>query len=183
MIKFKEEKTQENLIILKNDLKSLINKVGINILIDKPEIIYAILDTIKKEYKEENNEKEIPNKHSKQINEIKEKIKANDYNDWYKAAMSNDAHTIINYLSAGIDINVRNIEGRTAVHFAIYNNSKDVVYTLLTYNDKIRLDYEDVTGNTIYNIDNIKYYIDKIKEVEKYQSGLVRKDMYFRRNH
>ncbi len=168
---FKEEKTQENIIILKNELKTLINKVDINILIDKPEIIYAILDTIKKEYKEENNEKEIPNKHSKQINEISERIKVNDYIDWFFAAVENDIDTIINYISAGIDINVTDNSHRTALMYAIYANSKDVVYKLLEYKDEINIYLRDNKGDTIFDCANVKYYIDNIDRVNDYKNN------------
>ncbi|MCJ8313652.1 MAG: ankyrin repeat domain-containing protein [Saccharospirillaceae bacterium] len=72
-------------------------------------------------------------------------LNAFDQSELHIACYDNNDVEIKKCISAGIDLNLQDKRGKTALHYTVINNNYDAVYLLLS--NKVIIDIEDHFGN------------------------------------
>ena len=104
----------------------------------------------------------------------------NGLNSLHLAAQGNFPHMIVYLMEKNnIDINSQDNAGNTALHWAVYMNSKAVIDYLIYYN--INIDLKDKDGETALNIARNKGNIVIIKKLEE-DAEIIEKNNKLREN-
>ena len=93
-------------------------------------------------------------------------LHANEPNkNFFKYVDNGNTEKVVEYLNNGVNINVQDINGKTALMTAVYNNDVYMVRTLMKYNPDVNI--QDKSKNSPFLYAGAKGYLDILKLIYK----------------